>query len=279
MEVTTAQWMEFVNTFSTQDDEHMRFADPVRWGASIDGTYTGPGRRWHLRTDVDKPQLIPVSGVTWREAAQFANWLHNGKSSDFAALESGAYDTSTWGRNPDGTFSDAPHREPGARFFIPNLDEWMKAAYYDPDGDGPGDARWWRYPHQSDDPPVSGLPGEGETSAGLGFGPGGFNPWDDITLGAYVDVQSPWGLWDLSGGTREWIEDYLRDSFHRDRMTKGSWVTAGAFDFFDRVDIVQSLRPDTEDESGFRIASAVPAPSVLSLLCCVLIVSIPRRRK
>ena len=125
-EVTTGQWLEFVNTFSTQSDDMKTFAEPFFWGAQVDPTYEGPGRRYRLRGNVASPELLPVGGISWREAAMFCNWLHNGKSSALSAIEHGAYDASTWG--DDGRwFTDDPTHLPGARFWIPTLDEALQA--------------------------------------------------------------------------------------------------------------------------------------------------------
>ena len=188
-EVTTGQWMEFVNTFSTQSDELRFFADPIFWGAEPDPTYTGPGRRWRLRSDVPNPKILPVGGISWRESAQFANWLHNGKGSDLSTLVTGAYDSTTWG-DVGGRFTDDPTHLPGARFWIPTLDEWLKAVHYDPNKYGQGQGGWWAYPYASDDVPISGFPEDGgETSAGILCRT---CPWD-VALGAYPDQQTPWG--------------------------------------------------------------------------------------
>src|SRR4051812_13282469 len=47
-EVTTAQWMEFVNVASTHEwNLQLRFG-PNYWGAAYDPTYTGPGFRYRL---------------------------------------------------------------------------------------------------------------------------------------------------------------------------------------------------------------------------------------
>src|SRR5690349_18987046 len=48
LEVTTAQWMEFVNTYSTQGGDWTFFGMPIGWGAVRDRSYTGPGRRYKL---------------------------------------------------------------------------------------------------------------------------------------------------------------------------------------------------------------------------------------
>lgn len=69
---------------------------------------------------------MPVTGITWRDAARSCNWLHNGKAGGVEALVSGAYDTRTFGEGPGGiTITDAPRHLPGATFWIPTLDEWL----------------------------------------------------------------------------------------------------------------------------------------------------------
>ncbi len=98
-EINTAQWMEFVNTYSTQSDDLRLFGDPVFWGATIDGTYFGPGRRWVLDGRPNDAQL-PVAGMSWRDAAMYCNWLTNGKGSSLNAIKNGAYDTATFITDP-----------------------------------------------------------------------------------------------------------------------------------------------------------------------------------
>ena len=204
LEVTTAQWMEFVNTFSVQ------FPGGDPWGLeptyisgmTIDYSYGGPGIKFKLNDFFERPAEMPVIGISWRDAAMYCNWLHNGKSTDPASLEYGAYDTSTWGYDQaNNQYSDAPTHEPGAQFWIPTLDEWLKAVHYDPNKNGVGDGGWWMYGNGSDDPFVPGRPGEGTSTAG--WEPAGFPWWEPYTipLGAFEDVMSPWGLWDKASGT------------------------------------------------------------------------------
>lgn len=105
---------------------------------------------------------MPVFGLTWHDAARFVNWLNNDKSSDLDALTHGAYDTSTFGQNPDGTITDQRTHDPDARFWIPTWDEWLKAAHYDP-----GARTWNVWPNAADEQPVPGMPGVGTTSVGV----------------------------------------------------------------------------------------------------------------
>lgn len=109
-EVTTAQWMEFVNTFSTQSDDMRHFGIPFSWGAIADGEYNGPGTRWKINPWMPDAASHPVHGIDWRIAARFCNWLHNGKSSDLSTIEDGAYDAGTFSLNGDGTFNDQATR-------------------------------------------------------------------------------------------------------------------------------------------------------------------------
>ena len=141
------------------------------------------------------------------QAARFCNWLHNGKVNEEWAFLTGAYDATTFTRNEDGSYNDDFTVLPGARYWIPNMDEYLKAVYYDPNRWGPSRGGWWNYPNASEVPLVPGLPfisleaGDGaETNAGLE--PQGYRGpiW---TSGAFPWVQSPWGLLDASGGTQE----------------------------------------------------------------------------
>jgi hypothetical protein len=258
-EVTTGQWMEFVNTFSTQSDGMATFAWPFHWGARIDPDYDGPGRRYVLR-DVESAEMLPVGGISWREAGMFCNWLHNDKSADLSALESGAYDTSTWG--DDGSFfTDDPTHLPGAKYWIPTLDEALKARNYDPNRYGEGEGGWWLYPNMSDEPPIPGLPGEGTTSAGLQLP---FHAEWDIPLGAYTDQVSAWGLWDTSGGASEWNEEIVPPGLKANRMMLGSYAGYEWYVTQDHVSVGASGRPGSAGiGEGIRIATTVPSPAGL----------------
>ena len=271
-EITTGQWMEFVNTFSTQSDDMALFGEPFTWGATIDWSYDGPGFLWKLSNGIEHAEMVPVHGISWRLAAMYANWRHNGMSSDLSAIEDGAYDTSTFTTN-GGIFNDQLTHHPDARYWIPSLDEWVKAAHYDPDRYGNGQGGWWDYADGSDDPLYPGFPGEGETSATL--------DWDGayLPLGSYTDAQSPWGLFDVSGGTMEWTEEATSD--RRFRWLDGAPVFHPAdFLLIDRVDQMADGRPEAGGiVHGLRLASTVPAPSWTGILAMAGGFALTRRRR
>lgn len=259
LEVTTSQWMEFVNTFSTQSDDLSYFSAPVFWGATEDHSYGGPGVRWKLKNVADAG-MRPVGGITWREAAQFCNWLNNSKPSMLSAIANGAYDTSTFGQNDDGTFRDQSAHSPGAKFWIPTLDEWLKAVHYDPVKDN-GAGGWWQYPNTSDTAPVPGIPGVGETSAG--YAPYGTFKGFDVALGSYPNTKTPWGLLDATGGASEWTESwYNTDPPHTDRHYDGAPAGNPSFVALDNLVRLGSSQPWVPlDYVGLRIAS-IPSPNL-----------------
>jgi formylglycine-generating enzyme required for sulfatase activity len=272
LEVTTAQWLEFVNTFSTQDvDDGFAFV-PQFWGAQFDPDYAGPGIRWRLIASVPNADRVALGGVSWQWAARYCNWLHNGKSSDLASLDTGAYDASTF----SGTFDPPPLTDgdahlPGAKFWIPTVDEHLKAAYYDPRQD-----YWWLQPNGSDD-----FIPDDQTSADDRARPTDEN-WLRFPLGLYPDTRSPWGLLDLSGGGQEWNEDWYRLETRAERVLRGSSIGLGpgAQNVLEFSYSVGSGSPQERryGETSFRVAGVVPGMPTLSIPV-VVFGSTRRRRK
>src|SRR5205085_5693497 len=137
LELTSAQFLEFVNTF--WESNHIPIS---AWFIGSSGIIPGLQGRYQLNPNNPDSAMMPVIGLSWRTCAMYCNWLHNGKRSDLASLQTGAYDVSTFHTNPDGTFTDQVTHSPGARFWIPTLDEWLKAVHYDPNRFGAGLGGW-----------------------------------------------------------------------------------------------------------------------------------------
>ena len=266
-QITTGQWLEFYNIFGTQSDELASVLLPAGWPCRRDLSYDGPGRRYVFAPVelIAEPGLV-YAPVSWRQAAMYCNWMHNGQTSDPESLLNGAYDTSTFARiKVDGfnIYTDQATRHPDARYWIPSLDEYIKAGNYDPDKDGQGPG-WWDFGFSSDDPPIYGMPGVGHVARDLTeeqiselIG-GTSTRADNIPLGIYPDVQSPWGLLDLLGGDREFIEEQVWPNGPRSARYSGNSVFVNGYDW-DRVWNFQPLSPVSPD--GFRIASIVFHPA------------------
>ena len=244
-------------------------------------------------------ELRAVGGITWRTAAVFCNWLHNGKGTNRAAFLGGAYDVSTFG-SQGGGFLDQLTRSPGAQCWIPSTDEFLKAAHYDPakqnsDGTVGG---WWQYSNGSDTNFAYGPPGvlvradgfpspdpnEVLATANAGwdssFFPGQNAP--RVPLGSYATT-NPWGLFDVAGATAEWTEGYFQiegEPIPRQRALDGSsWASLSPL-VTDQVRYLGgSYGPFVQlSDLGFRIAS-IPSPSWLCLACFSTSYAITRRRR
>lgn len=298
-EVTSDNWVQFYNALGA-----MPLSDPalvqassffgsgaaVNWQGLVDTQYPGPGVRWYLPNPTTDSR-IPVLGISWRFSAIFCNWLHNGRTTNPQHLLSGAYDVSTFGTNPDGTFTDQLTRSPGARFWIPSLDEWLTAAHFDPNRNGQNQGGWYQYPTSSDTAPVRGLPGT-FNSAGLPAQTSAGVPTNN-TLGvaAYATVQSPWGLLDTSGNGREWTESVSLPYSPipgvepplgpRARILDGASINSTGLPFSnpDELRVWGAAQPTWSFElPALRIAAAIPSPSTVAVFAVAGFCGVRRRR-
>jgi formylglycine-generating enzyme required for sulfatase activity len=283
-EVTTAQWAEFMNAAFDRPIEdfipHME--QPGIWGAVATVPNTPGAQRWRVPAG---NEMRAVGNISWRMAAIYCNWLHNDKGTNREAFLNGAYDVSTFGLTPGGRFTDQLTRSPGARYYVPSWDEWLKAAHYDPDkanSDGTIGG-WWLYSNGSDSAFVPGPPGIGNSNFGFSTG---FPGWDarTILLGSY-GVESPWGLLDVSGFTSEWTEEPTffspNDTLPSSRVGDGSpWLLAsqGTADMVGRRGFSESPI-FVPFYAGFRVAAAIPSPSMCSLAVGLIMSSTIRRRR
>jgi hypothetical protein len=78
----------------------------------------------------------PVRFLPVFAASRYVNWLENNKTNGWNSTLSGVY-------NVEG--SDAGRRKDCAKYFIPSIDEWYKAAYYKGSNSGDTNAGYWNY--------------------------------------------------------------------------------------------------------------------------------------
>ncbi len=272
-EVTGSQWFEFVQAYAPYIGAN--YFDSSFWGATVFVGFNGQGVPQYVMDP--KNANVPVS-VGWRYAARFCNWLHNDSALTQNAFENGAYDTSTFTRNPDGSFNDQLAHHADARYWIPTMDEWVKAAHYDPNRYGEGQEGYWLYPNGSNEPLTPGAPGEpgAQTSAGWSQSGPGSNP----DVGSYPDGQSPWGLFDVSGGASEWWEsaNVYPDGLVRQRYYKRSEAGLPIPDFYDMIDVNSAAIP-LGGGAGIRLAAPAPSPSAVFLAPLVVLTHAARRRR
>lgn len=264
-ELTVQQYCEFVRAYAQYypDARYDSFFTGIWIHANYDSE-TGP-----VTFDYNPVVANFPTTLTWRFAARYCNWLQNGKALNQAAFESGAYDTSTFTKNADGSINDQPVHSPGAKYWIPTENEWVKAAFYDPKKDGVGG--YWQYPNGTDTPLIPGPPGVGQTNAGTWAGD--TSGW--FPVGSYPDTKSPWGLLDVSGGVSEWNEDLAIDV----RVTRGTYRLSQFPEWTDRIEQSSGSLVYIDQWNGLRLASMVPSPSGVLIILLGSTGYIGRRRK
>lgn len=194
---------------------------------------------------------LPMTGLSIDDCKRYLNWLHNG-APDYVKLcqndppfvqftlspkllaitETGAYD-----------FTEGHHGElmKGARYFLPSLDQWYKAAYYKA---GKNNSGYWSYPTQTDklfyqtsSPIVINNPSCSKTGANFAIIKSHKkyymddyhqieNVFTDETIfgenerkkellpnttpvGSFKDSPSSYGTYDQGGNVREWTSEFF----------------------------------------------------------------------
>ena len=251
-EVTIAQYIEFVTAYYPiyKRNTGLSFGFIDFSGTYIVATgndvFIFPGFSEHLAADMG-----------WVYAARYVNWLHNEKVDEEWAFETGVYDTSTFTVNDDGSYNHQATHHPDVRYWIPTLDEWIKAGYWDPNKND-GEGGYWRYQNGSDIEPLPGLPKDGgERNAGQG---------DEFPLPvlSYPNVMSPWGMFDMAGGLSEYTETVPGTDLER-RFRVGSEYPRDGYGSSSSSDIIGYVTWGSVENylKGFRIASKVRHPADL----------------
>ena len=166
-EVTLGQYCTFLNAVADISDNYKLYNDAMQRMAPSGGiTRSGEAGNYSYTVigplgsvvppGADSPTNRPIANVNWFNAARFANWMSNGQPNEGSpeqTTENGAYNLQgairgdSVPRNPIN-----PNTESAPRFFLPNEDEWYKAAYYDPNLAG-GQGGYYDYATRSDSSP------------------------------------------------------------------------------------------------------------------------------
>jgi formylglycine-generating enzyme required for sulfatase activity len=245
-EVTNAQYAEFLNAKAASDpyalfDGRME-GDTMHGGIArtgVDGSYTYAPRPGFAAR--------PVVYVNFFDALRFANWLHNGQGT--ADTEAGAYSLQpNPGNLPYPANGGSVVREPNATVFIPEENEWYKAAYH------AGGSTYFNFPTRSSTAPTAEAPPGGANSANFASAVGGGT---HSAAGAYGQAASHYGTFDQGGNVQEWLETlnagfrilrgghFTNNDSALSALGRGYWFADGAF-----------------EHTGFRVASSVPPPTV-----------------
>jgi formylglycine-generating enzyme required for sulfatase activity len=240
-EITNDQWNNFTASLGV----------PVTGTPSL--AYDSSFYDWGTGTT-----YVPTNNTSWYEAAQFVNWLNTSTGHQAAYKFTGTQGTGNY-TFVDWSFVDAgydasnPYRNQNAFYFLPNENEWYKAAYWNgttlqsyatkagetlTQGDGTGTG--WNYDNC--------------------FG----GPW---AVGS--GSQELNGTYDMMGNNWEWMEspynDATFDAGSSRGLRSGDW-----YSYSNSLDNTARTGIDPMNEYfliGFRVAS-VPEPGGITLLVC-----------
>jgi formylglycine-generating enzyme required for sulfatase activity len=288
-DVTLTQYTTFLNSVASTDTyglynpslaTDLNVAGISRSGSPGSYTYAliGDGQR-------------PVTYVTWYDAVRFANWLTDGNT------ETGSYTITNWNSSagtgsvtvPTTAQRAAWASGSSAYWYLPDENQWYKAAYYDPSITGSN--KYWLYPTKSNTAPSQNTPPGGSNSANF-FGTNGYALTQSTTesstqnyltdVGAYINSPSAYGAYDMGGNVVQW-NDLNPDVASSVRGYRGGdWK--GDPSYLDAT-LRFSVTPlFFANDAGFRVASsgAVPEPGSIALLlaggCCLLGFACRRRK-
>ncbi|MFO0912661.1 MAG: SUMF1/EgtB/PvdO family nonheme iron enzyme [Pirellulales bacterium] len=263
-EVTNAQYVEFLNAKDPTGANRLQLYNPFMSTDASGGIVAAPSNPKGQRFKVKEGRgSNPVVFISWYDAVRFANWVNNGQGE--ADTEDGAYTLLGGTAVPQN--SDVILRNPAAKWFLPNDNEWYKAGFYNAI-----ENRYYDYATASDVPPTSASPSSGlMNSANLRDGLSGDSYAltgdavfrDDLNylsdVGAYIKSPGPFGTFDQAGNAYEWSES--QDS-------KSHTVWGGSFRSFnndpggDSDGVLSQLE---RNYIGFRIAT-VPEPTMPVLM-------------
>lgn len=201
----------------------------------------------------------PVNWVNWFSAARFVNWYANGGTVN-ASTETGSY---TLNGQTSGTL---PTRNEKATLFLPNANEWTKAAYYNATT-----ASYKTYPTASDAFPTATINTNTAVSPNTSqpntanFGQQAIpNVLGTTTrVGLYTSTPSTYGAFDMLGNVTEFSDTASGDRY---LPMGGSWATANSVAGLARWTSnfvpggsAYRLGDVSNQTLGFRVA-AVPEP-------------------
>jgi sulfatase modifying factor 1 len=249
-EVTNEQYGAFLNAAAKTDsyglyNSNMSTYGITRSGSNGNYTYSVTGALANR----------PVVYVSWLDAARFANWLANGQ---------GSGDTETGSYTLNGATSSVIHANVGAQVYLPNDQEWYKAAYYNANNQN-----YSIYPIGQNSISTS----DANYANSIGYA---------TDVGFYSHASSFYGTYDQGGNVWE-LSGLFYDIWNKKfipRLQGGSWGwgTYGNSMYKDLSSIDSNILTDnyfTEDsQRGFRLA-AVPEPSapILTMLAsCMMLI-------
>jgi formylglycine-generating enzyme required for sulfatase activity len=205
----------------------------------------------------------PATSRSWFEAARFVNWLNAEKGASPAYKFDAAGNFQLWTSADPGFNPSNPFRNQQALYFLPSIDEWYKAAFFDPVA-----GVYWDYPTGSNEAPIAVASG---TAPGTAV-------WNQTTGPADVQLaggMSPFGTVGQGGNVNEWEEtstDLFNDNPADFRGIRGGTAGLASSALGLSSSFRSTIFPPTGEpvNVGLRVVS-VPEPSAAAILMFVAV--------
>lgn len=234
-EITNEEYCIFLNNVA-KSDKYGLFS-PLMQEHFFGGIIRSGDRGHYIYTCKKGYEKKPITGITWMSAIRFINWLHYNSANIEKGESLAKYIPLTEGDNTHGAYDtrNVPViRNKGANYWLPNEDEWLKAAYYDGNkwnehlfskGSNCYTKKGWAYP---------------------------FPHIKDVGEGV---VASHYGTFDQQGNVAEWIENTPQNGSKWKLALGGSLIRPTAFAAF------KESEGDFPEKSistfGFRVCRAL----------------------
>ena len=159
LEITVEQWVAFLNTVDpTGRDPHHLYnqTEGSAWPKYGQVNFRSRARKGrHYSVAYPEWADKPYGFANFPRAARFVNSLYNGRLLSKQSSSAGGFNYVTYRvrlstQTEKGMYDLARHKRTGATrahklgFVVPSQNEWIKAAYYDPNGGGT--FSYWKYP-------------------------------------------------------------------------------------------------------------------------------------
>jgi hypothetical protein len=218
----------------------------------------------------------PMAVISWFRAAAFVNYLNTSTGRPAAYQLNGTNTVLTLWTSGQAWQAGGEnlYRNKDAYYFLPNENEWYKAAYHKNDG---VTANYWDYATGSNNIP-DGIDFSGDTAFDAVFNQD--HNQESPNAVTNVGLASAYGTMGQNGNVFEWSEsafDGINDSSSESRAYRGGNWSYSEFDL--RSSVRHGFSPSiSSNDLGFRVAS-VPEPSSTVLMCSAGLLALARRRR
>lgn len=277
-ETTIGQYAEFLNAVAATDTYGL-YTTFMASNANIAGISRSGTSGSYAYTTIGNSQL-PVTFVSVLSAARFCNWIQNGQptgSQTVGITETGVYNMAS----PFLTKSTT------ATVWLPSLNEWYKAAYYDPTPGAGGGDNYWLYPTGSNTAPGNEI-GTTLNQANYRNGDYAQTPGNNVysssqnyltSVGSFTGSSTYYGTFDQAGNVGEIALTGLTEA-----VQIGGYWGGGESTIYPSMSGMLSTSSlqaynlsQTNEAVGFRLAG-VPEPSAAAIFLLSTATLLRRRR-